>query len=260
MARKGATKKDRQWVSLKPLSVVFALLLVAVMGTFLTAKLNKGELLPIKYVRLEGNLSYIDRAEIKAEIGPLLEKGFLALNMEMISQSVRQLPWVDSVHVARIWPDTLQIALAEQKPYLKWGHDAYLNKRGEQFASSGRAVSEVLPELFGKNGQEKVLLEQFEQLKEALALQDMRIKIFRVTGRQAWRLTLENKTEVLLGRDQPKVAFERFIRSVPLLGEERLQRISRIDMRYPNGFAVQWKETEFNKVGMNSFLQDVKNV
>jgi cell division protein FtsQ len=251
---------EKKWLSEKLLRVVIALLLFAGMGAYLTVELAKEELFPVKYVRLEGDLRYIDRAEIRAEIEPLLEKGFLSLDMGAISQSLEQLAWVESVHIARIWPDTLQVGLTEQKPYLKWGADAYLNKRGEQFESSGRAVSESLPELFGNKGQEKVLLGHFEMIKEALVQQGMKIKTFRVTERQAWQIKLENKIEILLGRDQPIVAFERFIRSVPLLGEERLQRISRIDMRYPNGFAAQWKETELNTVGMNSFLQDVKDV
>lgn len=250
----------KNWFSGKLLGVGVAFLLFAGMGVYLTVELAKETLFPIKYVRLEGDLRYIDRAEIRAEIEPLLEKGFLSLDMGAISQSLQQLAWVESVHIARIWPDTIQVGLAEQKPYLKWGRDAYLNKKGEQFASSGRAVSESLPELFGNKGQEKFLLSDFEMIKKALAQQGMKIKTFRVTERQAWQLTLENKTEVFLGRDQPRVAFERFIRSVPLLGEGRLQRISRIDMRYPNGFAAQWKETELKKVGVNSFLQDVKDV
>ncbi|RLA21505.1 MAG: hypothetical protein DRQ61_01435 [Gammaproteobacteria bacterium] len=259
MVKKLAIPEGNSTLSVKLLSVVIGMIVFAGLVTLAIVELGKEELLPIKFVRVEGDLRYIDRGEIKTEIEPLLKRSFLALDMEAVSQAVESLPWVDSARIARLWPDTLEINLVEQVPYLKWGKSSYLNRRGERFASAGRTVAKALPELFGKAGQEKVLLAQFEKISDALMKQEMKIKTFRVTDRQAWQIELENETEILLGRDQPALAFDRLIRSVSLLGSERLQRIVRIDMRYPNGFAVRWKETELKKDEMNSFLQDRKN-
>lgn len=230
------------------------------LGSVIVDGLTKKELMPLQHVRVEGDLRQISRGEIEAEIAPLLESGFFALDMVAISDSLEQLSWVESVRVARIWPDTLQIDLREQVPYLKWGKESYLSQKGERFAADGHFVSENLPELFGKMGQERGQLAQYERLNEILAQQGLSVKTFRVTDRQSWQLVLDNEIEILVGRERPAQVFERLIHSVALLGEERLQQIVRIDMRYPNGFAVQWKENDMEEIGMNGFLQDINNV
>lgn len=240
MASKQTKKLQLPVISKKWLVTLFGLILLSGLVILAANGVGNEPILPIKYVRVEGDLRYVDREEIRAEIEPLLEKSFLALDMKTVRQSLENLPWVDSVRVARLWPDTLQVNLVEQTPYVKWGESGYLNRHGEPFLSAGRTITERLPKLFGQPGQEKSLLAQFERLSEALAQKEMALEAFRVTDRQAWQLVLKNQTEIFLGRDQPQQAFDRLIHAVSLLGKERLERISRIDMRYPNGFAVQW--------------------
>jgi cell division protein FtsQ len=239
--------------------LLIALLLLALLSVIVD-RLTQKEWMPLQHVRIEGDLRQISRGEIEAEIAPLLENGFFALDMVAISHSLERLSWVESVRVARIWPDTLQIDLREQVPYLKWGKQSYLSENGERFAADGHFISENLPELFGKTGKERELLAQCERLNEILSQQGLSIKTFRVTDRQSWQLILDNDIEILVGRERPAQVFERLMRSVALLGEERLQQIVRIDMRYPNGFAVQWKESDMEKNGMNGFLEGTKNV
>ncbi len=247
-------------VSKKYYGLLFIVLFLLVLASAIVDGLTQQELMPLQYVRIEGDLRQINRGEIEAGITPLLENGFFALDMVRISGSLEQLSWVESVRVARIWPDTLQIELREQVPYLKWGKESYLSQKGERFAADGHFVSENLPELFGQVGQEQVQLAQYERLNRLLAKQGLAIKLFRVTDRKSWQLKLNNGVEILVGREQPAQIFERFMRSVSLLGDERLQQIVRIDMRYPNGFAVQWKESDMKKNGMNDFLEGTKNV
>ena len=59
--------------------------------------------------------------------------------------------------------------------------------------------------------------------------------------RGAWTLTLTNGIEVVLGRDQVEERFERFIAVYENRLAARVDEVSRIDARYSNGVAVQWK-------------------
>ena len=59
--------------------------------------------------------------------------------------------------------------------------------------------------------------------------------------RGAWTLTLANGIEVVLGRDQVEQRFERFITVYENRLASRVSEVSRVDARYSNGVAVQWK-------------------
>lgn len=59
--------------------------------------------------------------------------------------------------------------------------------------------------------------------------------------RGAWTLRLSNGIEVVLGRDQVAKRFERFITVYENRLISRSDEVSRVDARYTNGVAVQWK-------------------
>ena len=67
-------------------------------------------------------------------------------------------------------------------------------------------------------------------------------------------MKIGNGPLVLLGRNDIDERFERFIDSaLRSLGEE-IQKVEQIDLRYTNGFAVQWKNSFSNliKSGLNN--------
>ena len=54
-------------------------------------------------------------------------------------------------------------------------------------------------------------------------------------------MVLTNGMHFQLGRIDPLKKVEKFLKTRELIGVERMNAISMIDMRYPNGFAVTWK-------------------
>jgi len=59
--------------------------------------------------------------------------------------------------------------------------------------------------------------------------------------RGAWTLRLGNGIDVVLGRDQVEQRFERFMTVYQARLASRADEVSRVDARYTNGVAVQWK-------------------
>ena len=105
-----------------------------------------------------------------------------------------------------------------------------------------------LPLITGPEGQERKLLEIMKGVYIVLKDKSLQLAEFHVNERRAWRIKLANGLEMQLGRKAPLENMQRFLKTMDLLGEERLAWIASVDTRYPNGYAVTWKSDapEFN--------------
>ena len=242
-ARRGATRRGAQprgaraaW--LVPALIVALLLAAGEMGF---SALREVANVPIKQVTVNGDLRFLDRAEVEAIMLPHLGTGYFMVDLAGIRDDLKRLPMVHEVTVRRAWPDRLMVFITEQVPVLRFGEDAYLNPYAEVFRPAAGLPGLELPQVEGPAGSEKLLLDRFDVFTELLEPSGLRIARLALDGKHAWRITLGNGSEVLLGRRE--VEQRARIVSRLLAGDWAADRdrIERLDMRYSNGVAVAWK-------------------
>jgi len=201
----------------------------------------KNASLPIKYVRTEGVFQYLSKNEVKTVLQPLVMSGFFDADMQAIHTAVSTLPWVDTVTVKRIWPDAIDIKLREKKPYARWGKNSLITERGVIFTPKNIEQFQNLTVVTGPELQQVKVLEIMKGIKTALADQSMELAEFSINDRWAWKIKLANGMEILLGRNEQLKKLQRFLKTVTVLKQERIEQIAIVDLRYPNGYAVSWK-------------------
>ncbi|MCL7420444.1 MAG: cell division protein FtsQ/DivIB [Methylobacter sp.] len=197
--------------------------------------------MPIKYVRIEGVFQYLGKDEIKTALRPLVMTSFFAADMQAIHEAVAQLPWVQSAAVKRVWPDAIDIKVHEKKPYVRWGQQSLLTERGELFAPKNIEQFQTLPLLVGPDQQHGKVLEIMKGVKTALADQSMELAEFSIDDRWSWKIKLATGMEILLGRNEPLEKLQRFLKTLTVLGQEQIDAMAIVDLRYPNGYGVSWK-------------------
>lgn len=196
---------------------------------------------PLRYVRVEGELQYLDVERLHMALSPSVRSGYFSLDMGEVEGAVRAFAWVDTVRVARVWPDTLVVALKEQKPVARWGDKALLNERGERFEPPDVGSFAALPIIYGPAGMERALLDELKGLNKRLDNKGMNVAVLELSKRRAYSIKLNNELDILFGRQEPSVALDHFMTLAPHLGEDRMPLLQRVDLRYTNGFAVVWK-------------------
>ena len=196
---------------------------------------------PIRYVRVEGVFQYLGREQLQQVLRPLVTTDFFSADVGSIHDAALALPWVDGVVVNRVWPDAIDIRVFEQKPVVRWGGSSLLNARGELFRPENIDVFRGLPLLSGPAGSERRLLGIMRRMHAALADHALNLTALEVSGRRSWQLTLDNGMHIKLGRMAPQEKFQLLLKALPVLGQETIDAIARMDLRYPNGFAVAWK-------------------
>ena len=103
---------------------------------------------------------------------------------------------------------------------------------------------------------ESYLLEILKALDEKLGKEKgTRVASLDMSKRRAWIVKLDNGLELHFGRQDPLKLLDRFLGLVPKLGDDVFAQMKRVDLRYPNGFAVVWKTEEDNSEKSGGLLQ-----
>ncbi|NYT46509.1 MAG: FtsQ-type POTRA domain-containing protein [Candidatus Methanofishera endochildressiae] len=195
-------------------------------------------------MQVEGVFQYIDKQDIQMKINPLVQAGYFSVDLQAIRNSLMRLPWTESIQVQRIWPNRLKLRIYEQKPVIRWQEHSLLNEQGEVFRPLNIDRFQTLPVLYAPNEQRLALLEVMHGISVSLMDEGLYLTEFRVNERQSWLLSMENGLVIQLGRLQPLEKFSQLMKALIVSGGELVNKMVYVDMRYPNGYAVRWRENE----------------
>lgn len=217
--------------------------------------LLRSPLFPLREVVVRGELRHASREEIAAALEGI-GGNFFAADLAAVRGRLEQVGWVRRVDARRVWPDRIEVRLEEHVAFARWGQaegdlrsQAFVNTFGEPFAAPLDAAERAaLPLFAGPPGTESELARRYRRFSELLAPLGERPERVVLTPRYAWELRLANGLQVELGRDGPEPVEERLQRFAGVFPATLAQlgraHYERVDLRYPNGFALRmtgWK-------------------
>jgi cell division protein FtsQ len=220
--------------------------------------------LPVDDVVVIGELNFVDKEKLASIVKSKIDGGYFTVDLNGIRVSLMQQPWIKNVSLRRQWPATLDVIITEQTPVAYWNDDGYINDSGEVFKPEKISRQLNLPTLNGPEGHHNNVWKFMNVLYQEMALLEFEVVRLDLDERRSWQMVVskyENsadvtakaaaqKIDVKLGRFETEKRLKRFIRILPSLtvGHAHADKILTnknikvIDMRYPNGFAVQMTE------------------
>ena len=225
--------------------------LAVVMLTAITLALRSQPLSPsflhIDTVQVYGELHWLDRGQLNEAVKPFLTSNFFSADLNGIKQTVEALPWVASASVRRQWPNQLQITVREHHPVARWKSDTLVNENGELFtpAEIPADIAGALVQLQGPDNTYGYLFDQYRELSPLFSAHELVIAKVYLNERRALGVGLSNGMQINFGRvnagmDVYNVAV-RFLQAYDSSLKDQSEKIGVVDLRYTNGFAVQWK-------------------
>jgi cell division protein FtsQ len=210
--------------------------------------LLRSPLFPLQEIVVRGELKHADREEIAGALEGM-GGNFFAADLAAVRGRLEQVGWVRRVDARRVWPDRIEVRLEEHVAFARWGDSGFVNTYGEPFAAELDAAEQAaLPLFAGPLGTEGELARRYRRFTELLAPLGDKPERVVLTPRHAWQLRLVTGLQMELGRDGPEPVeqrLERFVDAFPAtLGQLGHTRYERVDLRYPNGFALRvtgWK-------------------
>lgn len=203
---------------------------------------------PINTVRVEGEFKHLARTQVHAALAQHARGGFFSVDVDVVRRAAESVPWVATVSVWRVWPDTLNVSITEQKPVARWGEEGLLNESAQLFRPEPQSIPSGLPVLYGPPGSAPALVNELRELNAQLLPLRQSVLRLELDARRAWRAELSNGIVLMLGRGGVGERVERYTRAFPEWLASRVRDIERIDVRYTNGFAVRWRDSGINEV------------
>lgn len=193
-------------------------------------------------IDVNGDFVGDSRVAIERQAGNWIGKSYFATDLSDIKAELERRPWVASAAVRRVWPDRLVIDIREKKPLAYWTDGRLVSRTGELFSPPNPEVAGRLPRLAGPDERVREVIRMAQSMNDRLVSHGLGFAGLSLEARGAWTLTLANGIEVVLGRDQVDERFERFMTVYETRLASRSDEVSRVDARYTNGVAVQWKQ------------------
>ena len=195
---------------------------------------------PITKLEIEAAFDRLNAEQITGAVAKHSGAGFFAIKLDAVRASLEKLPGVESVEVRKRWPDTLVVRVAERHAVASWPKSRLVGEDGTLFGPFEADFSAGLPALSGPDDRAAEVLEFYRAATLAMRADGLTISSLTLSERGSWELALESGGVVAVGRDDPSQRLERFLTAWPRLPRPPGSALQRADLRYANGFAIQW--------------------
>ncbi len=208
-------------------------------------QIQRDEVMPVQTLQLQGVFQRVDAEQLKRVVVANMTGNFFTLDMQRLHRAVAALPWVQEVQVDRTWPGLLRVRIREQQPAALWNGTALLNENGEIFLrlDAQQAARFDLPRLAGPDDLAGQVLARYRDFAGALAPLSLQLSALALDRRRSWSLQLGNGMRVMLGRKNTSQRLSRFLAVYAKYFQGQALQPRYVDLRYANGFAVDWGET-----------------
>ncbi|WP_426417096.1 cell division protein FtsQ/DivIB [Aestuariirhabdus sp. LZHN29] len=196
---------------------------------------------PIERVSVKGRLLHMPNQQVQLAMQPYLSERFFTVDLERVQENLLALPWARDVSVRRQWPGIIEVTVTEQVPVARWQKDALLNNRGDSFVVEKANNFLSLPHLFGPDGSEIEVMEQYQTLSNLLRPKGLNVRELTLTDRGSWQLET-NDFSIMIGRNHVVDKIQRFVAVYDAALKDNKRAIEKIDVRYLNGVAVAWSD------------------
>lgn len=178
-------------------------------------------------------LAVLDRLEISHD------PSLLTFDVDAARDRIALLPWVDHANLKKLFPNTLEVAIAERSPFAIWQHGAELSL----IDVSGAVITDALDDRYARlpfvvgPGAAERAKEFVELINGQPGIAD-RVRAGVLISGERWNVVLDGGIELMLPIDKPAAA----LATVATLDAEKKllsREIAAVDMRIPNQMIVR---------------------
>ena len=197
---------------------------------------------PIRWLEVDGPFERVGAEQVRARLAPLVSGSFFTVNTRLMRETASSIPWVASVTVQKIWPDTVQATIHEHTPVVHWVDDYLLDAYGQTFTVPSANEIQGLPWLEGPQAQLDLVFENWKKFDDRLEAIGQQVERLTLEPRGSWSARLSGGTEVKFGKGEIFTNLDILVSTwAGLMQGQAVPPVS-VDLRYTNGFAVLWPQ------------------
>ncbi len=192
-------------------------------------------------VTVTNQTRWLDKVQLKQNILHRMDNRWLTVSIQDIKAAAEQIDWVDKVEVRRVWPARLELKIYEQKPLACWNGMALTNRKK-------LIAMKKCPGQWVKVAAQKQFITHFVALQDKLQQMaqqfNLLVRKININDRGTWVLTTNKKLQLIARNKDIQQSLQLWLDVLKQKQFPNLDQIKKIDLRYPNGFAVQTRPLE----------------
>ena len=228
--------------------LALALLLIITVAMLADEILRPGRF-TIERVIISSTLKRVDGPTLERTVWQKLKGNYFTVDLSDIENDLAQLPGVYRAAVRRVWPDGLAVSITESNAIARWESNGGATIAKSEFVNLPPATGLSLQPLLSSDDADRTrVIEACLELTRILGSVGLEPSAVSMNSVGGFRLMVASKFdqnpgkfEIVTGRGDPLNKVSRFAAAFDLVLQDRLADIERVDLRYPSGFAVQWK-------------------
>jgi len=214
---------------------------------------------PLSRIVVGGEFKHLQKEELANLVKGQIDGGFLSMNLNQLREQLQGHPWVHEVSIRREWPSTLKVEVVEEVPIARLGKQGFLNRLGDQLEISDNSNLQSLPVLRAEFGSTQDMIKQYQLLAELLIPTSLKLTELQRDSVGAWQAATAPGIRLVLGRDEIAEKMRRLVIVWQSGLSLQSDNIESIDLRYPNGLAVSWKESALADSDEHILLKNVSS-
>ncbi|PCK09169.1 MAG: hypothetical protein COA42_05295 [Alteromonadaceae bacterium] len=203
---------------------------------------------PVSQVLIEGEFNFVEREGLQETLETHLSGDFMDINLTEIKKLLEANPWVASVRIQRVWPDSLKLSVIEHRPIARWGDVGFINSHGQLVYVNIEQRLVHLPLLSGNAENSDAIAQKYLQISEVLASIGLRVHGLAVDEKMFVTVTADKNLKIYLGQEKIETKLETLILVYERELQYKVDTIHYIDMRYEKGLAVGWLDGQEKRI------------
>jgi len=195
---------------------------------------------PIREIRIEGDMAHLTDDRFRERLGRASRAGLFGIDVNAVRREILAEPWVADVSIRRVWPDALVVRVEEEVPVARWNDGAAVNRFGEIFDPPDDDLAIDLVRLGGPDDAVIDVLTAYSEIAGLAAPHGLTPAEVRLTEQRSWVVVFDDGRRLDVGKERRRERLNRFFVGYEAYLKGRWQDVRRVDMRYPNGFAVEF--------------------
>lgn len=188
-----------------------------------------------------GVASKAEQQQVIGYVKPIIQKNYFTSDLEQIRDRTLEISWVDHVVISRAWPNAIRIRIIPHHAIARWGTGRLLSDDGDVFTEAVPQQHNNLPLLHGPTSQAQLMMRRYNEINQLFQPLNIHLKELYLTERMTWFMQFDSGLRVIVDQDQTMSKLQRLSRLAAQDLRPVWSQMTTIDLRYRNGFAIQWK-------------------
>lgn len=238
-----------KWYNIKDIQqIMIATISLAFLLTFLLIGMRTKSAQPI-FIQMQG-LSSVEQQQLNQISQTLGKQQFFYANLPEIAQAFTSISWVDNVTLQRDWEKGIVMNVTPKKAVANFGSAHMIDAHGEIFvpADNKQLNNPNLIYLKSDESSARDAMKQMYQINEWFAGVGIHLVDITLTPRGTWLLRFNNGIRITVDKERSSEKLYNLANLLQGNNElaNRKNEINSIDLRYKNGFSVEYKTITSN--------------